>query len=295
VRSDLERFDPAVCVPILAMHAGCLLIFWTGASSFALSVCAACFVVRMFGITAGYHRYFAHRAYRTSRPFRLLLGVLGASACQLGPLWWAGHHRRHHRHADTERDPHAPGVRGAWWAHMGWLLCRKHLDTPWRDVPDLARHPELRALERWHALAPLSLALGLFALGSWLERAAPPIGTSGLELLAWGFFVSTVLLYHTVFAVNSLGHTVGARRFASGDKSRNVWWLALPTLGDAWHNNHHFDPPSARHGIGRYELDLAWLALRALERLGLVWDLRHPARAAGAAEPAGRAQRWLRN
>jgi stearoyl-CoA desaturase (delta-9 desaturase) len=266
-----ERFDLRVCWPLLAVHAGALLVLWTGWSAGALAVAAAVYGVRAFGLTVGYHRYFAHRAFRTSRAFQLVLAVLGASAAQLGPLWWAAQHRRHHLHSDGEDDPHSPR-RGLWWAHMGWLLCRRYSTTDLALVPDLARYPELRFLDRFPVLPPLALAALLYGLG-------------GLEWLAWGFFVSTVVTYHATFAVNSLGHRFGTQRFASGDESRNNLWLALYSLGDGWHNNHHRFPSAARHGLAPGEIDLGYAALRGLEALGVVWELRPVPAAALAAAP----------
>lgn len=294
--ADLERLDLGACLPLLAVHLGCLLVLVTGVSPTALAVCAGFYLLRAFGLTAGYHRYFSHRSYRTSRPFQFVLAFLGASAAQLGPLWWPAHHRQHHRHSDTALDPHPPGVRGLWWAHMGWLLRRRHSVAPLALVPDLVRVPELRLLERFHWIAPLSLAAVLFAAGQLLAVRAPQLGTSGLQLLAWGFFVSTTLLYHVTFAVNSLGHTFGRRDFETGDASRNSLWLALITLGDGWHNNHHHHPVSARHGFRPSQLDPTWLALRGLERLGLVWDLREPPAELRrpAAQPAALPARRLR-
>lgn len=274
--TELERFDLRACLPLVSVHAGCLLALATGTSTTALAACAALFVLRAFGVAAGYHRYFAHRAYRTSRAFQLALAWLGASAAQLGPLWWAAHHRLHHRHSDTELDVHSPHARSLWWAHVGWLVCRKHSATRLDAIADFARYPELRFLDRWHALAPLSLVALLFAAGEALRSRAPELGASGTQLVAWGFFVGTALLYHVTFAVNSLGHAVGSRRFETRDRSRNNLLLALLTLGDGWHNNHHARPRLARHGLGWREPDPSYWGLRLLSALGLVWDLREP-------------------
>jgi stearoyl-CoA desaturase (delta-9 desaturase) len=258
-----ERFDPRLCIPLLGMHALCACVLWTGVSVPALATCFALVFLRAFGLTAGYHRLLAHGAFRCGRATRFALTWLGASAAQLGPLWWVGHHRMHHRAADADGDPHSPETRGLLWAHLGWLLCRKHARTPLPWVADLARERELVWLERFHWLPPLTLAAALFALG-------------GAQLLVWGFVVSTALLYHLTFAVNSLGHRVGSQRYPGRDQSRNLPWLAWLTLGDGWHNNHHARPAWARHGVGPGELDLTWLALRGMERIGLAWHLRGP-------------------
>jgi stearoyl-CoA desaturase (delta-9 desaturase) len=266
-----ERIDLRACWPLLAVHAGALLVFFTGVSAPVLVLALALVVVRAFGLTAGYHRYFAHRSFETGRVFQFVLASLGASAAQLGPLWWAAHHRRHHRFSDTERDVHSPR-HGIWWAHMGWLLCRRYTETDTAAIRDFARFPELRFLDRFPVLPPLVSAAGLYALG-------------GLEYLAWGFFASTVVLYHVTFAVNSLGHRFGSQRYASGDESRNNPWIALVTLGDGWHNNHHRFPRAARHGFRPGEIDLTYWGLRGLARLGLVWDLR-PVPSAAFSPPA---------
>lgn len=245
-------------------------------SPVALALCVVLYVLRAFGITAGYHRYFSHRSFETSRWGQLALAALGASAAQLGPLWWAGHHRLHHRHADTPQDVHSPTVRGFWWAHMGWLLCSRYSAAPVHAVPDLAARAELRWIDRYHFVAPLALGLSLFGLGALLQRHSPGLGTSGPQLISWGFFVSTVALYHATYAANSVGHCFGRRNFATPDTSRNSWPLALLMLGDGWHNNHHRFPSSARHGLGGWEFDPTHAALRALRALGFVWKLREP-------------------
>ncbi len=284
-----ERLDLRVCLPLLSVHAGCLLLPWAGVSGISVALCLALVVVRAFGLSAGYHRGFAHRSFATSRPFQLALACLGASAAQLGPLWWVAHHRAHHRFSDTARDPHSPGVRGLWWAHLGWLLCRKHSETRLALVPDLARYPELRFLDQHPGVVPGVLAGLLYGLGELLSLWAPGLHTSGFQLLVWGFFLSTTLLYHVTFAVNSLGHRFGSQRYDSTDESGNSFWLALVTLGDGWHHNHHRFPASARHGFHWWEIDPTWLALRLLARLRLVWDLREPP--VKAYLPAARARR----
>lgn len=271
--TDDTRFDPRAAAPLLAMHAAGVAVLWTGVSGAALAVAAALFLLRAFGLTAGYHRYFAHRSFRTSRAGQLGLALLGASAAQMGPLWWAGHHRCHHRLSDRAGDPHSPVAGPLFWAHMGWLLCRRHVSTPIAEMGDFARFPELVWLDRWHAVAPAALAIACFALGAWLEASAPALATSGAQMLVVGFLASTLALYHVTYAVNSLSHRFGSQRYDAGDGSRNNALLALVALGDGWHNNHHRFPKAARHGFFWWELDPTWLGLRALAVLGVVSDL----------------------
>jgi stearoyl-CoA desaturase (Delta-9 desaturase) len=193
---------------------------------------------------------------------------------QRGPLWWASHHRHHHLHADQAADSHSARQHGLWWSHLGWFLGRENFATRTALVPDFARYPELRWLDRFDIAVPALLALGLVGLGAGLEHVAPALGVSAAQLLVWGFCISTVALYHATFTINSLAHRFGARRYATRDDSRNNLWLALLTFGEGWHNNHHHYPGAARQGFYWWEIDLTWYGLRALAALGLVWDLK---------------------
>jgi stearoyl-CoA desaturase (delta-9 desaturase) len=217
----------------------------------------------MFGITGGYHRYFSHRSYKTSRFFQFCLAWLGCSALQKGPLWWASHHRNHHRFSDTPDDPHSPLAKSFWWAHVGWILDDDHNDIAWDSIQDWSRFPELRWLDRNHWVPGLLLAGLCFLIGGW----------SGL---VWGFVVSTVLLYHATFTINSLSHLIGRRRYATPDDSRNNVVLALLTLGEGWHNNHHHYQSSANQGFFWWEIDITYYVIRALAVFGIVWDIRKP-------------------
>jgi stearoyl-CoA desaturase (delta-9 desaturase) len=248
------------------MHATPLAALWTGVDAPALVLCGACYFLQMFGITAGYHRYFAHRAYKTGRAFRFVLACLGCSALQKGPLWWVGHHRHHHRHSDTEQDVHSPHRRGVWWSHIGWLLVPDYEATDWREVRDWGRYPELRWLDRNHLVPPAVLAALCFLVGGWTG-------------LVWGFFVSTLLSHHATFLVNSLAHLAGRRRYATPDWSRNNLFVALLTLGEGWHNNHHHYQSSANQGFFWWEIDVSYYLIRLLACVGLVWDVRRPPRA----------------
>lgn len=261
------------------MHVGCGLVIWTGTSRIALLICGVLYIGRMIGITVGYHRYFSHRTFKTSRTFQLLLALLGASAAQQGPLWWAGHHRHHHRFSDTAGDTHSPGLKGFWRSHVGWILEAENQPTKYKLVPDLMKFPELRFVNDYYFLPPLVLAAALFGLGSMLDLYRPTWETSGFQLVGWGFFVSTVLLYHGTFCVNSITHMFGRRRFQTKDDSRNSWLIAIITLGEGWHNNHHFYPASERQGLRWWEIDVSHYVLRLLEQMRLVWDLQKPAHA----------------
>ncbi|HEV8630480.1 MAG TPA: fatty acid desaturase [Thermoanaerobaculia bacterium] len=260
-------------LPFVLCHVMTLFVFFVPFSWGLLALCLGLYVLRMFGITAGYHRYFSHRSYKTSRAFQLVMAVLGALSLQKGPLWWAAHHRHHHRHSDRHGDLHSPGLQGFLWAHVGWVVSGEHDETGYDKVADLASFPELVWLNRWHALPGVLLAVALFAAG-------------GFPALVWGFFASTVLTWHATFAINSLTHLFGRRRFHTRDDSRNSLLLALLTLGEGWHNNHHYYKASTRQGFFWWEVDVSYYLLRALAALGLVWELKEPprmvvARAAG--------------
>jgi len=268
------RIDWLRVLPFFGLHLACLGVIWVGVSTTALLVAAALYALRMFAVTAFYHRYFSHRTFTASRPMQFIFAVLGASAVQRGPLWWASQHRHHHVHADDELDAHSPKRHGFAWAHLGWFLSRAQFRTRTELVADWMRFPELRFLDRFDALVPLLLAAALYALGEALAVYAPGLGTNGPQLLVWGFAISTVALYHATFTVNSLAHTVGTRRYATRDDSRNNGWLALLTFGEGWHNNHHHYPGSARQGFYWWEIDLTYYGLRIMAALGLVSQLK---------------------
>lgn len=271
---ETRRIDWPRVVPFVLLHAGCLGVLWVGVSPFAVGIALALFALRMFAVTAFYHRYFSHRAFRTSRAAQFAFAVLGSSAVQRGPLWWASHHRHHHVHSDSPADKHSAREHGFLWSHLGWFLARESFATRLNLVPDLARYPELRWLDRYDAAVPAALAIALYGLGAWLEASAPGLGTSGAQLVVWGFCISTVTLSHSTFTINSLAHRFGARRYATRDDSRNNLWLALLTFGEGWHNNHHHFPGAARQGFYWWEIDLSYYGLRLLAALGLIWDLR---------------------
>jgi stearoyl-CoA desaturase (delta-9 desaturase) len=238
------------------------VVYWSwGGVALAL----ASYFVRMAVVTLAYHRYFSHRAFKTSRLFQLILALGAESAGQKGVIWWASHHRWHHKHSDTPKDVHSAKLRGFWYSHVGWILSSTWTETDPALVGDLTKYPELRFLDRpsVELLPMVALALGFLFIG-------------GGSALIWGFFVSSVLLYHGSFSVNSLAHLFGRRRYATTDESRNSFLLALATTGEGWHNNHHHYPSSARQGFRWWEIDTTYYLLRGLATVGLVWDLRQP-------------------
>ena len=256
------------------MHLACLGALFTGVSLAALTGAVALYLIRMFAITAFYHRYFSHRSFRTSRPLQYVFALLGASAAQQGPLWWASKHRHHHRYSDQPEDLHSPRQSGFFRSHIGWVPLKKNVATDYTLIPDFARYPELVWINENHILVPFALGVFTFAVGELCAHFVPHWGTNGLQMLIWAFFISTVALYHGTFTINSLCHVWGSRRYATRDDSRNNFWLALITLGEGWHNNHHYYATSVRQGFYWWELDVSWYVLRLMGVCGLVWGFK---------------------
>ena len=260
--------------PYFAMHAACLLVFFAGFSWVALGICVGLYFARMFAITGFYHRYFSHKTFKTSRAFQFVMALWGLTAIQRGPLWWAAHHRHHHRHSDEHPDLHSPKQHGMVWSHMFWFTTEAAFGTNQKSVHDLAKYPELRFLDRFDSIVYISFAVALFFLGVGLNALFPSLGTSGFQILVWGFFISTVLTYHGTYTINSLSHKYGSQRYKTGDDSRNNFWLALLTLGEGWHNNHHHYQSSTRQGFYWYEIDITYYILKTMSWTGLIWELR---------------------
>jgi stearoyl-CoA desaturase (delta-9 desaturase) len=271
---EWEKVDWTRILPFIVMHLICFSVIWVGWSPVAVITAVALYVLRMFAITAFYHRYFSHRSFKTSRVGQFVFGVLGASAVQRGPVWWAAHHRHHHAHSDKPADVHSPVQHGFIRAHMGWFLSKKGFTPDLKCVRDLMKFPELRLLDRFDILVPVAFAAAIFFVGVTLKHTMPELGTSGWQMLVWGFFISTIACYHGTYTINSLSHVFGKQRYRTGDQSRNNWFLALITLGEGWHNNHHHYPSSARQGFYWWEVDLTWYALKMMSWLGIIWDLR---------------------
>jgi stearoyl-CoA desaturase (delta-9 desaturase) len=273
---DLERVF--LTGRFVAIHLLCGLVYWAGVSWSAVALCIGLYYLRMFAVTGVYHRYFAHRTFKTGRVFQFLLAALGASALQKGPLWWAAHHRFHHRFSDMEEDIHSPTRRGFLWAHVGWIVSERYDETDWARIPDFARFPELRFLNRWHWTPYALLIVALYALG-------------GFQAVVWGAIVSTVLLWHGTFTINSLAHVFGKRVYETTDTSRNSFILALITMGEGWHNNHHYYQASANQGFHWWQVDVTFWILVLLEKVGLVWDVKRAPADVVAGRLAGRDRR----
>lgn len=249
--------------PFLAIHLLCLAAIQTGVQWEWVLLAVGSYYVRMIGVTAGYHRYFSHRSFKTSRVFQFVLAFWAMTSAQKGVLWWAAHHRHHHKYSDREEDFHSPLQRGFWFSHVGWILSDAHIKTDVSLVRDLSRYPEIRFLDRFYVLPPVVYGSLLYLL--W-----------GFPGLVWGFFVSTTALYHCTFFINSLTHLFGTVRYRSGDGSRNSFILALLCCGEGWHNNHHHYQSAANQGWFWWEVDLSYYVLVALSWVGLVWDVRTP-------------------
>jgi len=248
-------------IPFATIHLLALGVFFFPFRWSYLITCLAVLAVRMFFVTAGYHRYFSHRSYKTSRAVQLVIAFMAQTSSQKGVLWWAAHHRHHHRFSDQEEDLHSPTLFGFFWSHVGWIISEKYNGTRFDYIGDFAKFPELRWLNKYYLVPPAILAVTLFLIG-------------GLPLFFWGFCLSTALLWHDTFTINSLSHLFGSRRYETSDTSKNNWLLALITLGEGWHNNHHHYMASARQGFFWWEIDITYYTLKALSWCGLVWDLR---------------------
>lgn len=262
-RDPADRMVLTEWIPFVLAHVACLAAIWTGVHWVDVAIFVVLYALRMFAITAGYHRYFSHRSFKTGRVFAFVLGFLAQSSAQRGVLWWAANHRHHHRHSDTPDDVHSPVQRGFWHSHVAWFFTARFAKTDIAAVPDLAKYPELRWLDRHPYLPPIVLGTATFAVAGW----------SGLVV---GFLWSTVALWHATFSINSLAHVFGRARYVTGDYSRNNWWLAILTFGEGWHNNHHHFQSAARQGFRWWEVDFSYYALKALAAVGIVWGLRTP-------------------
>jgi len=257
----------------MGMHLIPLLAFFTHVTAFDWILCAALYVVRMFFVTGGYHRYFSHRAFKTSRFFQFVLAGGAQSSFQKGVLWWAANHRIHHKHSDTPEDPHSANLYGFWYAHIGWIMGPEYKPTRFDLIKDM-KHKELYWLNKYHFVPPVVLALAVYLVGNKVNGTGFFDWGAGVSTLLIGFFLSTIILFHGTFTINSLMHKIGKQRYKTGDESRNSLVLALVTLGEGWHNNHHYYQSAAQQGFYWWEIDITYYIIRTLGALGIVWDIR---------------------
>jgi len=246
-----------------AIHFGAACAIYLGARPIDVAICVGFYFLRMFAITAGYHRYFAHRSYKTSRVFQFLIALVATTATQKGPLWWAATHRRHHRESDRPGDVHSPVQRGFWYSHIGWVLDDSHEAMKPEEIKDFWKYPELRWLDRWHVVPVLTVIAASVVFGGWRG-------------IAWWYCMSTFFLMHCTFFINSLAHVWGKRVYSTTDDSRNNWFLALLTMGEGWHNNHHRYMQSTNQGFFWWQVDVSYYVLRVLSWFGIVWEIKTP-------------------
>lgn len=253
-------------IAFAVVHLLPLLAIFTEVTTFDWIVCLFLYFSRMFFVTAGYHRYFSHRTFKTSRVFQFILAFLAETSAQKGVLWWSAHHRVHHKHSDTLEDPHSMKLFGFWYSHLGWILGPDYESTENNMVKDLSKFPELVWISKYYLIPPTVLGVLVYFLGVMVNG-------SGWSTLLIGFFLSTVLLYHGTFSINSIMHKFGKARYRTGDESKNSFWLALISMGEGWHNNHHYYQRSTSQGFFWWEIDFTYYILKILSLFGLVWDL----------------------
>lgn len=274
MRNEKDAVDWIRCIPFIILHVGCFGVLWVGFSPVAAWTAVALYFIRMFAVTGIYHRYFSHKTYSTSRVGQFLLALWGGTTVQRGALWWAYHHRHHHQHSDEEEDAHSPHVHGFWWSHIGWITSRRNFPTDYTKIKDLAKFPELVWLNRFDTVVPVVFAFAVFGFGELLAHYAPQLGTNGWQMLVWGFFISTTALFHGTACINSMAHLMGRRRFKTTDDSRNSFILAMITLGEGWHNNHHRYQSSTRNGFYWWEIDITYYGLKAMSFTRFIWGLK---------------------
>jgi len=256
-----KHYDLATTLPFIAIHASVLLVLTVPFRLELLWWLVGSYYLRMFAVTGGYHRYFSHRSYKLNRFWQFLMAFLAQTSGQKGVLWWAAHHRDHHLHSDRKTDLHSPVHEGFWWSHLGWILSDEYDDYDPKRIADFSRYPELRWLDRFHLAPTVIYGAAIFFTGGW-------------DAFVYGFLTATVLLYHGTFLINSLTHIWGGRRFPTPDESRNNFVLAIVTLGEGWHNNHHHYMSSVRQGIKWWEIDVTYYVLVVLSWIGVARDLR---------------------
>ncbi len=262
--------------PLVFMHLGCIGIFFVPLNKISIILFLTMYCLHVFTLTAGFHRYFSHKSFKTSRLFQFILAFFGTIAAQKDPLWWASHHRIHHQHADTEKDPHSARHKGFWYAHIGWVMKSKLDNTRFDKIKEFSQIPELIWLNKHPYIPPMLLVILLISTGMVFEVYFPRYNITALQLITYGFFLSTVCVYHVTFCINSVAHKFGSKRFTNEDDSVNNWILAILAGGEGWHNNHHKYSVCARQGFRWWEIDVTYYLLKILEKVKIIWDVKEP-------------------
>jgi stearoyl-CoA desaturase (delta-9 desaturase) len=265
-----------VFISMLLVHIGTLLVFNVGISKIAFSIFLVSYFLKAIGITMGFHRYFAHRSFKTSRGFQFILALLGSNAIQGGVFWWSSHHRGHHIHSDKEEDLHSPVTHSFFHSHLAWMWDKTCFQRAKYRLNDFKKFKELKLLNKYYVVVVLFQITALYTLGEYFRMNFVELNTTGPQLVTWGFFVATVWTWHITFSINSICHVFGKKRYQSNDESRNNWIMAILAFGEGWHNNHHKYGWSARNGFRKREVDLTWYLLVLLEKINIVWDLKTP-------------------
>ncbi|MFM8453987.1 MAG: acyl-CoA desaturase [Gammaproteobacteria bacterium] len=264
-------------ITFILLHFTCFFSLFFEINKNLIIICCLSYFIRMFAITGFFHRYFSHKSFKTNRFFQFIFAILGATAAQRSALWWAAHHREHHKFSDKTEDPHSPLHKGLWWSHMFWFLVQENFETKYKNIPDLKKYPELVFLDKYDELIPFLCVLLSFFCGWYLETRHPYLGINPITFFIWGFIIPTVLAMHVTFSINSLAHRFGYKAYPTKDNSKNNWLLALFTLGEGWHNNHHYYPASVQQGFYWWQIDITFYILKFLSFLGIIHSLRLPA------------------
>ncbi|MDA0194565.1 MAG: acyl-CoA desaturase [Bacteroidetes bacterium] len=275
IEQGRTEYNTKSIVVFVFLHLLPIAAFWLEVHWSAWVICAALYFIRMFFITGFYHRFFAHRSFKTSRWFQFVIAWLAQTSMQKGALWWAGNHRTHHRHSDHEHDPHSNKLFGFIYSHLGWIMSSKYKETKFNVMGDFAKYKELRWLNKNHLLPPMTLLLAVFLYGGLVigDGSINDFLMYGSSTALIGFMLSTIILYHGTYSINSLMHMIGTKRYETDDESKNSLILALITLGEGWHNNHHHFMTSTRQGFFWWEIDITFYLLKFLSFFGLIWDL----------------------
>ncbi len=274
VKTIKKEYLPWRFIPLLILHLSCGLVYFAGFSWVAFGVAFFAYALRMFAVTGFLHRYFAHRSFKTGRITQFVFAFIATASCQRGPLWWAANHRDHHKYSDTPNDTHSPYQLSFFDSHIGWVYWKENLETKHHNIKDFSKYKELVWLDKYDLIPAALYIVFLYFLGLGLQTYYPGLETGPFQMIVWGFCISTVFLLHMVLSVNTICHLFGKQKFKTTDYSRNNWLMAIFTLGEGWHNNHHRFPNSMRQGFLWYEYDITGYIIRFFALIGLVTDIK---------------------